>query len=129
MPVLFKLLTAVLFSCLSLAAHGEKLRIVTEPWAPYVYEDNGTMAGLDYETTLIVFQRLGCRCNGSSCPGSAAWRCSSRGHADGALDIFHSQERDALLLYPSEPLSEVEFVLFYANDRPTPPPPSTTCAA
>lgn len=47
MPVLFKLLTAVLFSCLSLAAHGEKLRIVTEPWAPYVYEDNGTMAGLD----------------------------------------------------------------------------------
>lgn len=43
-----------------------------------------------------------------------------QGHADGALDIFHSQERDALLLYPSEPLSEVEFVLFYANERPHP---------
>lgn len=43
-----------------------------------------------------------------------------QGHADGALDIFHSHERDALLLYPSEPLSAVEFVLFYANDRPHP---------
>jgi polar amino acid transport system substrate-binding protein len=31
--------------------------------------------------------------------------------------------------YPSEPLSEVEFVMFYANGAPTPPEPSTTCAA
>jgi len=49
MSALLKLLTATLFTCLSLAAHGEKLRIVTEPWAPYVYDDNGTMRGLDYE--------------------------------------------------------------------------------
>ena len=40
--------------------------------------------------------------------------------ADGALDIFHSNERDATLLYPSEPLSDVEFVMFYANARPHP---------
>ncbi|RUP88390.1 amino acid ABC transporter substrate-binding protein, partial [Corynebacterium propinquum] len=59
MPVILKLLTAALFACLSLAAYGEKLRIVTEPWTPYVYDDNGTMRGLDYETTVTVFQRLG----------------------------------------------------------------------
>ncbi|WP_330210607.1 substrate-binding periplasmic protein [Pseudomonas sp. AM4(2022)] len=120
MPVLFKLLTAVLFSCLSLAAHGEKLRIVTEPWAPYVYEDNGTMAGLDYETTVIVFQRLGVEVQWQFLPWKRCLAMLDQGHADGALDIFHSQERDASLLYPSEPLSEVEFVLFYANERPHP---------
>jgi polar amino acid transport system substrate-binding protein len=43
-----------------------------------------------------------------------------QGLADGALDIFHSDERDAMLLYPSEPLSEVEFVTFHANARPHP---------
>lgn len=37
----------------------QKLRIVTEPWAPYVYEHHGATQGLDYETTVIVFQRLG----------------------------------------------------------------------
>lgn len=120
MPVILKLLTAALFTCLSLAAYGEKLRIVTEPWAPYVYDDKGTMRGLDYETTVIVFQRLGVEVQWQFLPWKRCLAMLDQGHADGALDIFHSHDRDALLLYPSEPLSEVEFVLFYANDRPHP---------
>ena len=59
MPLITQLLTVLLFTCLSFAARGEKLRIVTEPWAPYVYEDSGKPLGLDYETTAIVFKRLG----------------------------------------------------------------------
>ena len=118
MPVILKLLTAVLFACLSFTAYGEKLRVVTEPWAPYVYDDNGSMRGLDYETTMIVFQRLGVEVEWQFLPWKRCLAMLDQGHADGALDIFHSHERDALLLYPSEPLSAVEFVLFYANDRP-----------
>lgn len=120
MPVILKLLTAALFTCLSLAAYGEKLRIVTEPWAPYAYDDNGTMRGLDYETTVIVFQRLGVEVQWQFLPWKRCLAMLDQGHADGALDILHSQERDALLLYPSESLSDVEFVLFYANERPHP---------
>ena len=59
MPVIVRFLTAALLTCLSLTAWGEKLRIVTEPWAPYVYVENGQPRGLDYETTAIIFQRLG----------------------------------------------------------------------
>ncbi|WP_248749357.1 transporter substrate-binding domain-containing protein [Pseudomonas sp. MWU15-20650] len=118
MPVLFKLLTVALFTCLSLAAYGEKLRIVTEPWVPYVYDDNGTLRGLDYEATMAVFQRLGVEVQWQLLPWKRCLAMLDQGHADGALDIFHSHDRDALLLYPSEPLSEVEFVLFYANERP-----------
>ena len=120
MPVILKLLTAAFLTCLSLTAYGEKLRIVTEPWAPYVYEENGSMRGLDYETTMIVFQRLGVEVEWQFLPWKRCLAMLDQGHADGALDIFHSHERDALLLYPSEPLSAVEFVLFYANDRPHP---------
>jgi len=117
MPVILKLLTAALLTCLSLTAYGEKLRIVTEPWAPYVYEENGSMRGLDYETTVIVFQRLGVDVEWQFLPWKRCLAMLDQGHADGALDIFHSHDRDAQLLYPSEPLSEVEFVLFYANAR------------
>ncbi|WP_248730938.1 transporter substrate-binding domain-containing protein [Pseudomonas sp. MWU13-2517] len=120
MPVFLKLLTVALFTCLSLAAYGEKLRIVTEPWTPYVYDDNGTMRGLDYETTVTVFQRLGVDVQWQFLPWKRCLAMLDQGHADGALDIFHSHDRDTLLLYPSEPLSEVEFVLFYANERPHP---------
>ncbi len=120
MPVILKLLTAAFLTCLSLTAYGEKLRIVTEPWAPYVYEENGSMRGLDYETTVIVFQRLGVDVEWQFLPWKRCLAMLDQGHADGALDIFHSHDRDAQLLYPSEPLSEVEFVLFYANARPHP---------
>ncbi|WP_460133322.1 substrate-binding periplasmic protein [Pseudomonas sp. S1_E04] len=120
MPVIPKLLTAALFTCLSLHAHSETLRIVTEPWAPYVYEDQGTMRGLDYEATVIVFQRLGVEVQWQFLPWKRCLAMLDQGNADGALDIFHSHDRDAQLLYPGEPLSEVEFVLFYANERPHP---------
>ena len=41
MPLITQLVAVLVFTCLSFTARGEKLRIVTEPWAPYVYEDNG----------------------------------------------------------------------------------------
>jgi len=120
MPVIAQLLTVLLFTCLSLAARGEKLRIVTEPWAPYVYEENGKVRGLDYETTAIVFQRLGIEIEWQFLPWKRCLAMLEQGQADGALDIFHSDERDSTLLFPNEPLSQVEFVMFYANGRPHP---------
>ncbi|CAH0273343.1 transporter substrate-binding domain-containing protein [Pseudomonas mediterranea] len=120
MPVIAQLLTALLLLCLSLAARAEKLRIVTEPWAPYVFEENGKILGLDYETTAIVFKRLGIDVEWQLLPWKRCLAMLEQGLADGALDIFHSDERDSMLLYPSEPLSEVEFVMFHANARPHP---------
>ena len=120
MPVIAQFLTAVLLSCLSFAARAEKLRIVTEPWAPYVYEENGQARGLDYETTAIVFQRLGIEVEWQFLPWKRCLAMLETGQANGALDIFHSDQRDRTLLYPSEPLSDVEFVMFYAKQRPHP---------
>jgi polar amino acid transport system substrate-binding protein len=120
MPVIAQLLTALLLLCLSKFAQAEKLRIVTEPWAPYVYEENGKVLGLDYETTAIVFKRLGIDVEWQFLPWKRCLAMLEQGLADGALDIFHSDERDATLLYPSEPLSDVEFVMFHANARPHP---------
>ncbi|QXI28169.1 substrate-binding periplasmic protein [Pseudomonas vanderleydeniana] len=120
MPVIAQLLTAILLACLSLTARGERLRIVTEPWAPYVYEENGQAKGLDYETTAIVFQRLGIEVEWQFLPWKRCLAMLEQGQADGALDIFHSSKRDDNLLYPGEPLSEVEFVLFYAKAHPHP---------
>lgn len=120
MPLITQLFAVLVFACLSFAARGEKLRIVTEPWAPYVYEDGGRNLGLDYETTAIVFQRLGIEVEWQFLPWKRCLSMLETGQADGALDIFHSAERDSTLLYPSEPLSDVEFVMFYANERPHP---------
>lgn len=113
-----RLLLATFLACLSFSALGEKLRIVTEPWSPYVIVEDNQVSGLDYETTNIVFKRLGIDVQWQFLPWKRCLMMLEQGDADGALDIFKVAERDDLLLYPSEPLSEVNWVLFQANARP-----------
>jgi polar amino acid transport system substrate-binding protein len=120
MPVTARLLTAVLLTCLSFTALGEKLRIVTEPWAPYVYMEDGQARGLDYETAAIIFERLGIEVEWQFLPWKRCLAMLEQGQADGALDIFQNADREGTLLYPGEPLSNVEFVLFYSNAHPHP---------
>lgn len=113
-----RLFAALFLICLSFNALGETLHIVTEPWAPYVYVEDGEPRGLDYDTTMIVFERLGINVKWEFLPWKRCLSMLKQGQADGALDIFQRVERDDLLLYPSEPLSYVEWVLFYANAHP-----------
>lgn len=120
MPHTSRLLFAAFIACLSFSALGEKLRIVTEPWAPYSMVENGQASGLDYETTAIVFQRLGIDVEWQFLPWKRCLMMLEQGDADGVLDIFQVAERADLLLYPSEPLSDVNYVLFQANTRPHP---------
>jgi len=113
-----RLLLATLLACLSFSALGEKLRIVTEPWSPYVIVEDNKVSGLDYETTNIVFKRLGIDVQWQFLPWKRCLMMLEQGDADGALDIFKAAERDDLLLYPNEPLSEVNWVLYQAKARP-----------
>ncbi|MDD0976002.1 substrate-binding periplasmic protein [Pseudomonas fontis] len=120
MPDFARLLTALLFTCLSTFAHGEKLRIVTDAWPPYVYEELGEVKGIDYEVTAEVFRRLGVEVDWQLLPWKRCLAMLNQGLADGVLDIFQTEERDSQLFYPNEPLSEVEFVLYQATARPHP---------
>lgn len=118
MPAYSSLLTAVFLTCLSLSAQGEKLRIVTDPWAPYAYQQNGQGMGIDYEVTAKVFERLGVEVEWQFLPWKRCLAMLDQGEADGVLDIFRTPERDATLLYPDEPLSDVQFVLFQTAAKP-----------
>lgn len=108
MPDFTRLLTALILTCLSAFAHGEKLRIVTEPWAPYVYLEDGQAKGIDYEVTAEVFKRLGVEVEWQFLPWKRCLAMIEQGLADGVLDIFQTEQRDSQLFYPSEPLSDVE---------------------
>ncbi|MBD8600190.1 transporter substrate-binding domain-containing protein [Pseudomonas sp. W2Oct36] len=117
MPPIFPLSVAVLLACLSFSALGEQLRIVTEPWSPYVIVDGNHASGLDYDTTAIVFERLGIDVEWQFLPWKRCLMMLSEGEADGVLDINKDEAR-VDLLYPDEPLSSIDWVLFQANARP-----------
>ncbi|MDA7088877.1 transporter substrate-binding domain-containing protein [Pseudomonas sp. SA3-5] len=115
-----QLIAALLFACLCLAAQAQPLRIVSEAWPPYIHAENGALRGLDYETTQIVLQRLGVEVEWHLLPWRRCLMALEQGQADGILSIFHTPEREASILFPDEPLSQVELVLFYAKANPHP---------
>jgi polar amino acid transport system substrate-binding protein len=121
MPLIQRQIIATfLLTILSLTARSETLRLVTEAWAPYVYEENGQATGLDYEITREVLRRLGVGLELQFLPWKRCLLALEQGQADGVLDIFHLPERESQMLFVEEPLSEVELVLFYARNRPHP---------
>lgn len=115
-----QIIATLLLGCLALAARAEPLRVVTESWAPYVYQDNGQPAGLDYEISAEVLRRLGVEVQWQFLPWKRCLLALEQGQADAILDIFRLAEREQQMLFVEEPLSEVEFVLFFARNRPYP---------
>ncbi len=59
MPLVARLFWILLLACLSPLALGERLRLVSDDWAPYIYQHEGQPLGIDYEVTTEVFKRLG----------------------------------------------------------------------
>lgn len=101
-------------------ASAQPLRIVTEPWAPYIYQDGTALAGIDYEIASEVFNRLGVQVQWQFLPWKRCLMMIEEGQADAVLDIFRTPARERQLVYANEPLSSVEFVLYEANERPQP---------
>ncbi|MFG0382563.1 substrate-binding periplasmic protein [Pseudomonas sp. zbq_18] len=115
-----QIIAALCFCSLVFTARAEPLRIVTEAWAPYVYEENGQPTGLDYEISAEVLRRLGVEVEWQFLPWKRCLLALEQGQADGILDIFRIPEREAHMLFVEEPLSDVEFVLFHSRSRPYP---------
>ncbi|WPC04858.1 transporter substrate-binding domain-containing protein [Pseudomonas benzenivorans] len=108
----------MLLAGLSLTAQGQPLRIVSEAWPPYIYEENGQLRGQDYEAAAIVLQRMGVEAHWQLMPWKRCLAAFGQGRVDGIFDVFQTGARQATMLFPDEPLSEIEFVLFHNTARP-----------
>ncbi|MBA6114230.1 transporter substrate-binding domain-containing protein [Pseudomonas putida] len=117
MPHIARLFCILLLACLSPMAQGERLRLVSDDWAPYIYQDAGQAKGIDYEVTTEVFRRLGVEVEWQFLPWKRCLAMIEQGLADGIMDIFQVDTRKAYLIYPLEPMSNVEFVLYQASAR------------
>lgn len=106
----------LLLASLSPSAQAERLRIVSDDWAPYFYLEDGEFKGVDHDIVSAVFKRLGVQVDWELMPWKRCLAMVHEGQVDGVLDIFKMPGRD--LIYPDEALSQVEFVLYQASARP-----------
>ena len=114
------IIAALLLCGLTLCAQAKTLHLVTEAWPPYVFEQDGQPAGLDYEITREVLKRLNVDLQLHFMPWKRCLLAMDHGLTDGILDLFRRPEREAHMQFAEEPLSNIEFVLFFARNRPFP---------
>jgi polar amino acid transport system substrate-binding protein len=116
-------LTAPLLLALALFTGGlraEPITVVTEPWPPYVFLQDGQLRGADYEVSQQLLSGLGYQPEWRLMPWKRAQHDVLAGHADAILDIGINPERQTQYHYPGEPLSTSESVLFYRSSQPFP---------
>jgi len=118
MPKFITLLGILLLASLSPLAQAERLRIVSDDWAPYIYQEDGQAKGLHFEVASEVFKRLNIDVDWVFMPWKRCLAMVEEGQVDGILGLFRRPAREAFILYPDEPLSQVRFVLFQARARP-----------
>lgn len=110
------LLPLLLCNC----ALAEPLKIVSAAWPPYIYEDAGQLKGVDYDVTNQVLKQLGYTASWQLLPWRRALHDTASGRADAILDISPTPQRQEQYVFPSEPLSSSESVLFYHQSQPRP---------
>ncbi|UAW98792.1 transporter substrate-binding domain-containing protein [Halopseudomonas nanhaiensis] len=111
---------ATLCLIFSAGSAADPLRVVSEPWPPYVFEENGRYLGVDLEIAEHVLRELGHEVTWDLLPWKRALHTVKTGGAHAILDIVPSAERIEALHFPDEHLSRNETVLFYHRDRPHP---------
>lgn len=115
-----KLCASLLMLCLlhSPTLLADSLRVVSEAWPPYVFEEDGRHLGVDLEVAEQVLQGLGHEVTWELLPWKRALHTVTLGRAQAILDIVPNPERVETFIFPDEPLSTNDTVLFFHRDRP-----------
>ncbi|GGE51183.1 ABC transporter substrate-binding protein [Halopseudomonas oceani] len=113
-------LLAAMLGLLTTPLGATPLKIVSEPWPPYVFLENGAPCGADLEVSDHLLRELGYQPQWRMMPWKRAQYEVLNGSADAILDIAITPERLQQYHFPDEPLSLSETVLFYHNTHPHP---------
>ncbi|TNC83081.1 MAG: hypothetical protein C9356_01140 [Oleiphilus sp.] len=97
---------------LNQAAAQQSIRIVTAPWAPYAYVENGKVTGTDVDISLAVLKQLGVEASIEMLPWKRALALVKQQEADAVLDASISPERQQFMYFPNEPVSIGTTVFF-----------------
>lgn len=99
------------------AGAEQRLLVVTDEWAPYVYQENGIIRGFDYEVMVRVFEAMGYRVDVTILPWKRCLRMIESKRADAILDISLNEKRKTLMYFPEENISHSVSVLFHLQGK------------
>ena len=96
---------------------NERLLVVTDEWAPYVYKERTSITGIDYEVMMAVFATMGYEVDFQLLPWKRCIRMIEEKTADAILDISMTEQREKTMYFPEEHISESVSVLFHLKGK------------
>jgi polar amino acid transport system substrate-binding protein len=101
-------------------AADRKLLIVGEAWAPFEFEENGNVVGIDVDIARHILTKMGIDFEMRILPWSRAWSMVENGQADAVFSTSRKDDRQPYLWYPKEDMWTSEYVFFVRRDRKQP---------
>lgn len=117
MPFLSKLLMQVfIIMGINITYANDSFVIVTDPWPPYAYLDNGKAVGLDVDIALAVLNEIGIKGKIEMMPWKRSLLHVKAQKADAVLSAAETDYRKSFLHFPIESLSVASTVFFMRNN-------------
>ncbi|MDQ6975780.1 MAG: transporter substrate-binding domain-containing protein [Mariprofundaceae bacterium] len=98
----------------SALAENATLKIITEPWAPFSYKENGKVKGVITDVVRNVFQSMDVSVTFQVVPWKRAVAMLKKGKGDALYSASYKTERAKFLIYPKHPIYQVKY-LFYSK--------------
>lgn len=92
------------------------LNIATEEWPPYVYNQDGEIAGFSIDILTSVFTEMGVTVTYNQYPWKRAVRSVFSGAADALFHSSKNEEREQYCYYPEEELTQSRYVFFIRQE-------------
>ncbi len=99
-------------------AFASPIKIVTSPWEPYEYNENGQLKGTDVEIVKEAFNRMGVAVKIEMYPWSRCLKMVKSGEAEGIFTLSINPKREEFLIYPEEGINYSENVFFFNKKKP-----------
>ncbi len=114
---LIVLIGAFLILSMASGAMAEKLTIVAGDWAPFEFETQGQVVGIDVDIVDSIMKKLGLEYEIKILQWTDAWGMIESGEADAVLSTSRKAKREPFLWYPQENMWVSEYVFFGRADK------------
>ena len=94
----------------------KKLILITDPFPPLYYQVDGKNKGIYCKILDLTFKEMRIPYTLSYVPWERALRMAETQHSDGIPGTARTKERERFLIFPNEPLSVIDIVLFHRKD-------------
>jgi len=109
-----KIITTALLTLITLLS-AKTYNLVSEPYPPFEYQENGKNTGMDVEILEAVAKSAGVDFKISFLPWKRALSEVQSGSSDAIFSILQTKERESFLYYPEKALFKGKTILF-ANE-------------